>query len=316
MNLILLNGRNIDPHIKGITKELKKLKENYVILDNFSANDRFDVNFFKGRNTGKIKIQNNLIDISNIKSIWNTSPLQIRLDSNLADEAKNFVKAEWIEGVNSLWNGIDARWINQPTSIINAGNRLKQLHLASKTGLTTPKTTITNDVKILKNFFKNCDGEIVAKTLHSSEGLPESKMIFTTKITKENLEEANTLKYAPCMFQEYIPKTTEFRVTIVGNVIRSAEIYSQKSEKTKHDWRHYDDFKKTPYIQSDLPKKLSVSLLRLMKLMNLKFGAIDLIKTPDDKFVFLEVNPNGRWWWIQELTGMNIAKDIALYLSE
>jgi glutathione synthase/RimK-type ligase-like ATP-grasp enzyme len=141
-------------------------------------------------------------------------------------------------------------------------------------------------------------------------------MIFTTKITKEYLDKANTLRYAPCLFQEYIPKKTEFRVTIVGNELHSAEIHSQNSEKTKHDWRHYDDFKKTPYEQKVLPKKIAKSLLRLMKLMNLQFGAVDLIKTPDDNFVFLEVNPNGRWWWIQELTGMNIAKDIALFLSK
>ena len=49
--------------------------------------------------------------------------------------------------------------------------------------------------------------------------------------------------------------------------------------------------------------------------MNLEFGAADFIRTPDDEYVFLEINPNGRWWWIQELTGMNIAKDIATHLS-
>jgi glutathione synthase/RimK-type ligase-like ATP-grasp enzyme len=50
--------------------------------------------------------------------------------------------------------------------------------------------------------------------------------------------------------------------------------------------------------------------------MNLKFGAVDLIRTPSNEFVFLEVNANGRWWWIQELTGVNIAKDIAQALAK
>ena len=53
-----------------------------------------------------------------------------------------------------------------------------------------------------------------------------------------------------------------------------------------------------------------------MKQMDLKFSAIDLVSTPADEFVFLEVNPSGRWEWIQELTGMNTAKDIALFLSK
>ena len=117
------------------------------------------------------------------------------------------------------------------------------------------------------------------------------------------------------MFQQYIPKKTEFRVTIIGNNIHCAEIFSQKSPKTMHDWRNYDDFSKTPYVESELPEDISTKLLKSMKEFNLNFGAYDLIKTPDDEFVFLEVNPSGRWWWIQELTGMNIAKDIAEFLA-
>ena len=117
------------------------------------------------------------------------------------------------------------------------------------------------------------------------------------------------------MFQEYIPKKTEFRVTIIGNKIHSAEIHSQQSSKTKYDWRNYDDFSKTPYIKSELPNEISTKLFKTMKKFNLNFGACDLIKTPEDEFVFLEINPNGRWWWIQELTGMNIASDIAKYLA-
>jgi glutathione synthase/RimK-type ligase-like ATP-grasp enzyme len=30
----------------------------------------------------------------------------------------------------------------------------------------------------------------------------------------------------------------------------------------------------------------------------LKFGAIDLILTPAGEYVFLEVNPNGQWAWL------------------
>ncbi len=52
-----------------------------------------------------------------------------------------------------------------------------------------------------------------------------------------------------------------------------------------------------------------------MKISQLEFGVFDLIRTPNDEFVFLEVNPNGKWLWIEDLTGMNISKDIAKYLS-
>lgn len=315
METILLNGSKGDPHIKGICNELEKIKQNYFITDKFSTNDIFSVDFRNGEYLSSIDLNSKKIDLSKIKSIWNTSPLHVNINNDLTDESKPFVKAEWTEGIHSLWNSIKTRWINHPDSILASVNRIKQLEDASKLGLDTPITMVTNSPEKLTEFYEEFEGEIIAKTLHSSEGLPEDKMIFTTKITKKDLERKDELRYAPCMFQEYIKKKTEFRVTIVGNTIRAAEIYSQMSSKTKHDWRQYDDFKITPYKEATLPSDISKKLLKLMKLMKLEFGAADLIRTPDDEYVFLEINPNGRWWWIQELTGMNIAKDIAQHLS-
>ena len=315
MKKILLNSRKNDPHTVGIVKELKLLNESYMVLDTFSQDDFFEVQYKNNHSSGIINIDNKKIDLSDVKSVWNTSPLSIKINSNLIEESKDFVKAEWTEGISSLWNSCSAKWVNNPNSILNAVNRLKQLQLGTKIGLKTPNTIITNNPNKLRSFFEECNEEIIAKTLHSSEGLPEDKMIFTTKLSKKDLEQASQLQFAPCMFQEYVPKNTELRVTIIGDVFHTAEIFSQQSDKTKHDWRQYDDFEKTPYKKSELPDNIKNSLLKLMKIMNLEFGAADLIRTPDDEYIFLEINPNGRWWWIQELTGMNIAKDIASNLS-
>ena len=316
MKQILLNARKNDPHTIGISKELKKLNESFIVLDNFTKDDFFQIQHKDNEKSGSIIIAENKINIQDVKSVWNTSPLSIKIADNVIEESKAFVKAEWTEGISSLWNSIDANWINHPTSILNSVNRIKQLHFASDVNLRTPNTIVTNNPHRLNDFFEECDGEIIAKTLHSSEGLPENKMIFTTKLTKNDLERSSQLKFAPSLFQRYIPKNTELRVTIIGDIFHTAEIYSQMSEKTKHDWRNYDDFEKTPYKSSDIPNNLKESLLKLMEKMNLKFGSVDLIKTPDGEYIFLEINPNGRWWWIQELTGMNIAKDIALKLIQ
>lgn len=316
MKVVLLNGRLRDPHIKGISKELKKINQKYFVTDSFAKDDSFSVRYEDGAYSSEIEFRNSKIKNTEIKSIWNTSPLHIKTNRTLSEESKAFVRAEWTEGIHSFWNSINTKWINHPSSIIAAVNRTKQLELASKVGLQTPKTLVTNNPKKLKDFFSECKEEIIAKTLHSSEGLPENKMIFTTKITKNDLKRSSELRYAPTLFQEYVPKKTEFRITIIGDILRIAEIHSQKSEKTKHDWRQYDDFKRTPYKRAKIPKNTEESLLKLMSKMNLKFGAADLIRTPNDEYVFLEINPNGRWWWIQELTKMNIAKDIAMQLRK
>lgn len=316
MDTILLIGKSNDPHIKGITQELEKNNEKFIILEKFSSSDSFLVKFKNGLMKNYVNIDKTSFSSNSIKSIWNTSALQIDLQEEIKDEARKFANTEWTAGISTLWNSFKVKWINHPDSIICSSNRIKQLEQAESLGLHTPESIVTNNPTELSNFYDQHNGNIIGKTLGSSEGLPRNKMIFTTKITKKDLLRSNSLKYVPTLFQEYVPKLTELRVTIIENTIHAAEIHSQKSVKTKHDWRNYDEFDKTPYVKTELPKEISSKLIELIKIMKLKFGAADLIKTPDGDIIFLEMNPNGRWWWIQELTGMNIAKDIASNLAK
>ncbi len=53
-----------------------------------------------------------------------------------------------------------------------------------------------------------------------------------------------------------------------------------------------------------------------MKTLGLCYGAVDMIITPENEYVFLEVNPSGQWGWIEELTGMKISKAIATLLVQ
>jgi glutathione synthase/RimK-type ligase-like ATP-grasp enzyme len=41
--------------------------------------------------------------------------------------------------------------------------------------------------------------------------------------------------------------------------------------------------------------------------MGLSYGAIDMILTPDGRYVFLEINPNGQYYWIEQMTGLPIS---------
>ena len=52
-----------------------------------------------------------------------------------------------------------------------------------------------------------------------------------------------------------------------------------------------------------------------MQELNIKFGAIDIIKTPKDEYVFLEINPNGQWAWIEMQTGQEMSDEIIKFLE-
>jgi glutathione synthase/RimK-type ligase-like ATP-grasp enzyme len=48
-----------------------------------------------------------------------------------------------------------------------------------------------------------------------------------------------------------------------------------------------------------------------MDRLGLNYGGIDVIVTPDDDYVFLEVNPGGEFHWLDHTTGLPIAKALA-----
>jgi D-alanine-D-alanine ligase-like ATP-grasp enzyme len=36
-----------------------------------------------------------------------------------------------------------------------------------------------------------------------------------------------------------------------------------------------------------------------MEVFGLNYGAVDMILTPDDRYVFLEINPAGEFFWLE-----------------
>jgi len=61
---------------------------------------------------------------------------------------------------------------------------------------------------------------------------------------------------------------------------------------------------------------VETGLLRLLKHAGLRYGAIDMRRTPDGRYVFLEVNPAGQWRFVEEVTGQPITAAMASLLTD
>ena len=68
-------------------------------------------------------------------------------------------------------------------------------------------------------------------------------------------------------------------------------------------------------LADEIPEELERSLLDFMRRMGLIYGAIDMIRTPDGRHVFLEVNSAGEWGWIEFEIGYPIASELAGVLT-
>src|SRR5262249_21780404 len=136
-------------------------------------------------------------------------------------------------------------------------------------------------------------------------------VVFTNAVKPEDLADLSGLNLCPATFQELLPKAFEIRATVVGQRIMSASIDSQVSTRATHDWRRDGLRMLQDWQPYQLPLEVEEKLLRLMDYFSLNYGAIDIILTPEGKHIFLELNPCGEFFWLENSPGLPISGAIA-----
>jgi glutathione synthase/RimK-type ligase-like ATP-grasp enzyme len=146
---------------------------------------------------------------------------------------------------------------------------------------------------------------------HKSTPFTEISM-HTRKLSKKQvLSHVGKIQNCPIILQEYVPKKYELRITVVGKKVFPCAIYSQENPKSIHDMRMgLTELGLLRHQEVELPSDVVIAIHKLMFKLNLSFGCIDMIVTPDNEYYFLEVNPNGQWLWIEKETGMKIGEAI------
>ncbi|MDF1497087.1 MAG: hypothetical protein P1P90_03420 [Patescibacteria group bacterium] len=265
----------------------------------------------------KIVIDGVVYDLDDFDAVWYLKP---HLPPELLeyDPAKHrqFVHRQFFALREGLWSLChDKRWLNDPWLMHEAENKLLQMQVASKVGFDLPDTVITSDPDQVRSFYNSCDRQMIVKILSSSPIL--GNVIYTNRVTEADIRQIDSVRWAPAIFQELVAKKHELRITVVDEQIFSVKIHSQEDEATALDWRRkpkLNDYtvKMEP---TTIPKIIKDKIRHFMRLLGLRYGTIDIIVTPDDRYLFLEINPNGQWYFVQVKTGLQIAHAIADVLS-
>ena len=211
--------------------------------------------------------------------------------------------------------GNHTRWMSRPSAIWAAEHKPFQLTIAAQHGLTIPRTLITNDPARIREAYRDFHGMIVkpTRTGYLIKGGIEHA-IYTSRVLAEHLEEVDSARWSPSIYQEHTKKRYDIRVSIVGTKVFAAAIDSQSDPAAMTDWRQTNN-PNLPHLRHTLPNSLSQQLLALMRSLKLTFAAIDLIQKPDGDYVFLEVNPNGQWLWLDDTLELGISDAIADWLT-
>jgi glutathione synthase/RimK-type ligase-like ATP-grasp enzyme len=234
-------------------------------------------------------------------------------------DSTRFVLAQWSKLSRGLWHALEhsgVRCVNRATSVAVWEDKVTQLIAADAVGLSTPPTRYLCDLSTAADFADVHGGHIVYKPFTPYLGPPrvEGKMteLYSQVLSARELRaQANdALVPTPGIFQPYVAKAFELRVVYVGGSIFACRIESQQSDIARQDWRRYD-LDNTPHLAHELDTEVGKRVIDLMERMDLQFGSIDFIVTPEGEHVFLEVNPVGQFGWIVAQTGFPIYERLA-----
>lgn len=199
----------------------------------------------------------------------------------------------------------DGRCLSKPSILSLAENKVYQLSIANEIGFIIPRTLISNSSYASYTFCTetNC----IVKPLSTGKIYAQGKVgIIQTNMVNEDYK-FDGLEICPSYFQEFISKDYEVRVTIIDNKAFPVKIISNE----KVDWRKLES--NNSYTKIELPEEVQAKCFKMLDKLGLKFGAFDFIVN-SGKYYFLEVNPNGQWYWLEEALNLEISSCIFDYL--
>ena len=299
---------------------VKRLKERNISFYRFNTEEiskscflTFD--FQKGLFTLSDAILCQQFNLKEFTSVYFRRPElpSINID-NISSGEIQFLKNEFYYTLEGLYKILqDLYWVSPIYSIREAENKIYQLELAKAIGFSIPDSIITNIYNDSFEFYNRNDTNCIVKPIKSGliEDKDSPKIVFTSQLKEKPQKEQ--VELSPNFFQVNIKKLYDVRVTMVGEKAFAVLIDSQENAETLIDWRRGEYSLK--HTKIDLPNKILKQCIILLKTLNLRFGAIDFILDTNGNFIFLEINPNGQWAWIEKQTGYKISNEIVNLLE-
>lgn len=212
--------------------------------------------------------------------------------------------------LQGVWSGVkESAWINSPERIAITQSKAPQMARAQRVGLQTPTTILTNQWSSIDS--------IGDTTILKMPGIglidgANSRALYTTILDSTTRATIHETSPFPGMHQPFISKKREWRITVVGDRVFPAAIYTKSD--AKDDWRKYahDRFDNVIFKQESLPDStIETKCKLLLQDFGLRYGAFDFIETPDGEMLFLEVNSAGQYGWLEAELGLPISEAIA-----
>jgi hypothetical protein len=239
-----------------------------------------------------------------VTGVWWRRPEPPRYSVVSSGSERKMLVDQWQAFAQGLATVPGPRWVSMPSAISAAEDKATQLMAARGLGFHVPETVWTNDLSNAESFVDSNPAVIKTVTAAHWEDDSEAAFVFAHPVALSELPtDKGAFGAAPVALQARIDRKVDVRVTVAGSRVIAAG-----AQACAHlDWRLEDDIEWVPHA---LPHDVADRSHQLVRELGLAFGALDLAQDEDERYWFLEINPNGEWGWLQT-RGLPIASAIA-----
>jgi hypothetical protein len=251
------------------------------------------------------------LDLSRARTVWYRRPRLPRPHLLIIDRDRDFATGEWSAAIDGLWASCPARFVSDPTCQRSA-SKSRQLRIAADVGLTIPDTLVTSSAANARAFVDRHGGRVIHKALTA----PSDRFLATKRWSDADSAALDDLPLAPTIFQEEVRGSIDLRITMIGERFFAADFQTSTLESPEVQWIDNRLILDLQYRQHALPASIEAGLRTLTQRLGLSFGTIDMKIDASGEYVFLEINPQGQFLYVEILTGLPLARTLAEFLME
>ncbi|HHZ24935.1 TPA: hypothetical protein HH295_21045 [Xanthomonas vasicola pv. zeae] len=301
-NPIIILSAAYDYHATAVKWALEGRGHDVVLWDGFAEEKSGHANYALDGISSSLILGEQRFDT--FASAWfrRRSPYRSLRDAH--PSSISFMKNELSSSHEALGLTIEQRsqYVVGGSSSRNASSKILQLETARFCGLNVPDTLISNDFHQVSSFASRYERILVKHFLphywgDTSNG--QIRAVAPSVINDISKINRRSIEICPAIYQVFLDKAYEIRVTVIGDRIFSARIQSRKGGAFL-DWRQ-------EYSNSDLAMSAMIldastesSIRHLMSVLNLRYGCLDFAVDNQGRLIFLEVNPGGQFLFVED----------------
>ncbi|MEU0659495.1 ATP-grasp domain-containing protein [Streptomyces lavendulocolor] len=239
-----------------------------------------------------------LVRLEDASVIWwrRVRAAQKDAESRVSTSERNLVNNDCRGALTGiLCTEFAGEWVSHPEATDRASDKLYQMAVAQRAGFRVPRTLVTQSRDEVVSFLRHV-GRMIVKPVVGTSG----PLIFTQYLDDPASISAASYAACPAIYQEYVEGNEHIRLNVFGDRMYAALLRTEKL-----DWRADLTI---PISWWEVPEETARKARSALRALGLRMGAIDLKLTPDGEPVWLEVNPQGQFLFLEPLLNIPLAE--------